>query len=132
VNVCAHCGQPIRDQLALAPLSASPDPATKARKGDRPTSLSAAKLAFPRAGNARRLLLETIARTTGGLTAEQASERSGVKYVTASTRLTELVRAGWLRDTGETRRTSAGTPAAVLVATETARAELAKAAQVAA
>jgi hypothetical protein len=66
VNVCAHCGQPIRDQLSLASLGASPDPATKARKGDPDPAKAAAQRAFPQAGRQRHRILAAIARAPRG------------------------------------------------------------------
>ena len=96
-STCPHCGHRLDDepqQLDLASLSAPASP--KARRGDPGTSHDAAKLAFPNQGNQRYRILLAVGRVPGGLTAEQIAGRTGLKYVSVSTRVTELKRGGWL------------------------------------
>jgi hypothetical protein len=131
VNVCPHCGQS-RDQLSLASLDASPDPATKARKGDPDPAKAAARRAFPQAGRQRHRILDAIARAPRGLTYEEAGVAVAVPGISASTRISELRAGGWVEAADFTRATSAGSPATVWIVTDAARAELDKAAQVAA
>jgi hypothetical protein len=122
-SVCPSCGHPLSPQLDLADLEAV-DPHRKARRTDGATARNAAVLAFPRGANQRRRLLEAVAATPDGLTAEQAALLTGITYVSSSTRLSELVEGGWLLKTDRTRKTSAGVDAAVLEATDAARERL--------
>jgi hypothetical protein len=96
-------------------------PERKARATDPATSAAAAVAAAPRAGTCKAKLMEAFRAHPQGLTAHAASETSGVTYVTASTRLTELVRDGFLERTGRTRPTANGRDADVLVLAEQRR-----------
>jgi hypothetical protein len=117
---CPTCGHPADE---LAPLTAE-SPERKARRGDRDTAKAAARLAWPKAESAKDRLVRAIAAAPTGLTAEQAAQQSGVPYQSTSTRVTELVRGNWLRETGQVRPTTTGADAAVLALTEQARAKL--------
>lgn len=72
-------------------------------------------------------------RGSAGATCEEVSRELGVRYTTASARISELKADRWLVDTGERRKTSTGSTAAVLRAlTQAQRARaLAEAAQMA-
>lgn len=109
-------------QMALG--EAVPD-TPKSRSTDPPTSKAAAVHNRPRAGSQRARLLEAIVfhsnpapspRTRYGLTAEEAAEATGIRLNSASTRMSELLRGGWISEHGE-RRTEAGENATVYVAT---------------
>lgn len=110
-------------QLTLA--DAAPHPSTKHRRSDPPTAVKAAHAAFPLAGTQRRRILEAIWRAGDGLTYEQVSERTGIRGVSASTRISELSRGGWIEPAGE-RETSAMTNATIWRATEKAQREVAR------
>lgn len=109
-------------QLALgAEVPESP----KARSTDPPTSKAAAVHNRPRASSQRGRLLEAIVfhsnpapgpRARYGLTAEEAAEATGIRLNSASTRMSELLRGGWIAEHG-TRETEAGEQATVYVAT---------------
>jgi hypothetical protein len=73
----------------------------KARKSDPGTSRSAAARAFPRQGTQKARIVIALAHAGRPLTAEEISIVTGEKYVSVSTRVTECVRAGWLRVAGE-------------------------------
>jgi hypothetical protein len=105
-------------------LGAAPD-TPKARSTDPPTSRKAAVHNQPRAGSQRARLLEAIVfhsnpapgpRPRNGLTAEEASKMTGIRLNSASTRMSELLRGGWIAEQGE-RVTEAGEKATVYVAT---------------
>jgi hypothetical protein len=121
---CALCNQPLPDapQLSLvAPAS------TKSRSGDPVTAKHAARLAVVRQGSQRFRLLAAL-ETAGpsGLTAEQLADQTGLRYVSASTRCTELVRGNLAAVAAGTRPTSTGTPGQVLAITDAGRDELAR------
>lgn len=92
----------------------SPPPEKKARATDPDTSRRAAAAAAPRAGTCKARLLDAFHAAPDGLTYDQAASAADVVGVTASTRLTELVRDGLLERTGQTRPTSNGRDADVL------------------
>lgn len=97
----------------------------KVRSTDPGTSRRAALEALPRQGGQRRRILEAILQTgIRGLTYDDVSERLHMRGVSVSTRISELARGGWIESHGE-RKTSAGAMAAVWVATERARTEIA-------
>jgi hypothetical protein len=100
---CPWCGQSVPDaeQAPLASLNEPTPASAKVRRSDPGTSRDAAKLAFPNQGSQRARILIAVGHRSGGLTAEQIAQRTGIKYVSASTRCTELVRGGWLVVNGE-------------------------------
>ena len=104
---CPHCGEH---------LSEPP----KARHSDSPTAKSAAALSFPHRDGQRRRVLRAVAAHLSGLTAEEVAGMTGLKYVSASTRVSELKRGGWLEVAGA-RKTSSGVEAEVLMATPAAQ-----------
>ncbi len=110
------------DQLRLSESVPAPTINPKSRSTDPRTSKAAALANKPRAGSQRARLLEAIVgRDPTGMTAEQASRATSIRLNSASTRMSELMRGGWIQESGETRRTSTGERAIVYVATEKAR-----------
>lgn len=113
--ICPHCGHAIvEDQLLLAPeIPATP----KVRNSDPDTSRLAMLRNRPRAGSQRAQLLDAFlnARETG-LTAAEASTVTGIPYVSASTRLSELKAGEHIVPAGFTRLTDNGGEAEVLIA----------------
>lgn len=106
----------LRDITDRVPTTSLAPPTAKARRSDPSSARRAAVLAFPRQQNQRRRLLEAV-RTLGGATYEEAANATGIAGVSASTRLTELLDGGWLQRTADTRPTSNGGDASVLVLT---------------
>jgi hypothetical protein len=89
----------------LLPTGSSAGP--KARTTDPNTSKAAALANKPRAGSQRaRLLQVVIDKGAIGATAEEAAKATGIRLNSASTRMSELVRGGHIRE-GGTRRTEA-------------------------
>lgn len=97
----------------------------KVRSTDPPTSKAAAVNNRPRAGSQRARLLEVVVfhsdpapgpRPKYGVTAEEAAKATGIRLNSASTRMSELLRGGWVAEQGE-RETEAGEKATVYVAT---------------
>jgi hypothetical protein len=100
------------------------DPAT-ARMGPfqrhSETSRQAAIDNFPRSGSQRRFVLDAIvAAGVVGLTREQIGDL-GLTAGSVSPRVVELIRAGWIEETGTTRTTRQGSAAKVLTITRRAR-----------
>jgi hypothetical protein len=122
---CALCGHELPDAPQLSIVGSPVDATRKSRSRDPDTSKNAARLAVVRQGSQRFKLLSAFAAAgPSGLTAEAAADRTGLIYVAASTRCTELVRGGLVERTGHTRPTSSGTPADLLVVTDAGRDEL--------
>jgi hypothetical protein len=90
----------------------------KARSTDPSTSKEAALRNKPRAGTQRAKLLGAIvAAGPRGMTAEEASRDTGIRLNSASTRMSELIRGGWITESaGGQRRTSGGEKAIVYIA----------------
>lgn len=89
----------------------------KARTTDPDTSKAAAVASLPRQGTQRDLLLECVVDSESrGLTAEEAARNAGIRLNAASTRMSELVRGEFIKDSGERRKTSGRQPAIVYVA----------------
>ena len=76
----------------------------KARASDPATSHQAAEDVRPKANTAKARLLAAHLAHPDGLTDREAAERAGLNLRSEyATRCSELVRAGWLRDTDDTR-----------------------------
>ena len=88
----------------LGPLFDPPDPRLEAR----PTDLEAAHL--------RRVVLEAY-REGGPMTPDECASRLHLSVLTVRPRCTELVKSGYLSDTGERRANRSGKKARVLRAT---------------
>jgi len=78
------------------------------------TQVEAADRAQPTAGTARRRVLDLI-RFYGevGATDEQIAKALGMNPNTERPRRKELEEMGWIRDSGERRKTASGSPAIV-------------------
>lgn len=79
----------------------------QARRSDPATSHTAASLVRP--GSARARLLEAHYGHPAGMTDEEAAQAAGLSMSSEyATRCSELMRAGYLRDTNEARTGSSG------------------------
>jgi len=96
------------------------DPHTLTRKDHGPTSHAAAAAVLGRTGSARRRVLGLIAMQDG-LTDEEISERLRMPPNTERPRRVELVRAGFIEDSGFYRYTSTFHKAVLWVATDAGR-----------
>jgi hypothetical protein len=92
------------------------------RGSDPPTSKAAAKVNYPRAGTQRHKILVTIGMAgDSGFTAEEAADRSGVDYRSATPRIGQLKREEFILGTGQTRTGPYGAEQEILVVTEKAK-----------
>lgn len=80
----------------------------------RGTSREAADKALGRSGSQRRRVYEFIV-STGGATDEELAEALGMNPSSVRPRRLELITAGFIRESGRTRKTASGTPAIVWV-----------------
>lgn len=88
------------------------------RAADLGTSRKAAIFNYPRSGNQRhRILLAIIAAGARGLSTDELTDGTQIPYVSASARVTELRRGGWIEDSGVERETRLGSDAIVWRAT---------------
>ncbi len=82
----------------------------------KPTSREAAKKAKPRVVAIRKRILDRAASCRSrGTICEEAPIALNLRTPTANGQFSELMEAGFLRNTGRTRDTTSGTPAAVYV-----------------
>lgn len=107
----------------MSGMSALPD-VCRGRHGGSAESEAANRRVHRAKYELRSLLYHFVLHRGGtGATCEEASRELGMRYTTASARLSELKADGWLEPTGERRKTAGGSSAAVLRAlTETQRA----------
>lgn len=107
------------EQLSIDQLP-SPEPRELARTTDPDTShAAAASLDAGRAGTMRRKLLDAYGERHEALTAEEAAERAGyTKADGAWKRVSDLIRSGLVRDTGERRPGTSGRDQRVLRITD--------------
>mgnify|MGYP005855329159 CR=1 FL=1 len=108
------------------PLSdpSTPRPAPAHFPG-RDTEIEAARLVAPQAGTWRSRVLEAIAAAGEvGMTDWELHERLGGALYTVAPRRAELVRMGWLADSGRRRSTNTGRSAIVWVLSAAGRAQL--------
>lgn len=93
--------------------------------GSKAASRAAALLAFPRSGTQRYRVLNVIAGVgEHGVTDERIQRLLGMSPNTQRPRRLELVKGGWIKDSGKVRKTVSGAYATVWVATERGKAEL--------
>lgn len=86
------------------------------------TEAAAATKVAPRSGTLRRRVLDAIAAAGDfGLTDWQIHETLGCRLYSAAPRRGELVRDGWVQDSGRRRETDSGTSAIVWVLTPEGR-----------
>jgi hypothetical protein len=90
------------------------------------TSRQAALDNYPRSGTQRWRIIEALAETPEGLTREQLSELLGIVLNSILPRVVELLNAGWIEESGGTRKTRQRCNAAVLVLTTRARTQQAQ------
>lgn len=75
------------------------------------TEAAAARLITPRTGGDRMLVLATLAGSEGPLTDYEIAQLTGLRQYTAAPRRGDLLRGGWVEDSGERHPTDSGTPA---------------------
>lgn len=93
-------------------------PPTLTAPGDNAVQKAGARAGAPKAGTNRRLCLDAItAAGTNGLTYEELGARLGMEYSHVGPRVRELVRDGFVVDTGQTRMSSHQSPQTVWRAT---------------
>lgn len=93
----------------------------------RETEKAAAYANRPRAGSQRLRVLEAIARAgVQGRTDEELEDRLEMRRPSPGNRRGELVAGGWVRDSGQRRKTKSGSSAVVWVLTDAGRARLAQ------
>lgn len=102
------------DALPLSDPGAPTDPPSHGRETE-----DAARFAlYPHTGTLRRRVLHAIARAgVDGITDQELETELGLERPTPGNRRNELVRGGWVRDSGDRRPTRAGNPAVVWVLT---------------
>lgn len=102
-------------------LGAFHDPAAS---GSPETERLAAIRAYPTSGTKRRKVLDYIARQgERGAIDEEVSDALSMRLYTAAPRRNELVRDGWVVDSGRRRQTSTGSQAVVWVLSPAGRAQ---------
>ncbi len=89
------------------------------------TDRVAALEVMPRTGTQRRRVLAAIADSPGGLTDHELAEKTGLYLYSAAPRRTELLRGGWVRDSGARRTTPLGSEAVVWTLTDAGAARIA-------
>lgn len=82
------------------------------------TDRAAAYAVMPRTGTQRRRVLAAIALAEDGLTDHELADATGLYLYSAAPRRTELLRGGWVRDSGIRRATPLGADAVVWTLTE--------------
>jgi hypothetical protein len=92
------------------------------RKESPSTQYVAALDLYPTSGNKRRLVLDTV-DAHGGLCDEQGEDLTGMLHQSWSARRNELVRYGWLEDSGRRHVNRSGEEAIIWVLTERAKGE---------
>lgn len=109
--------------LGAGPRRVFRDAPGATRANDPDVSRRAARDVKPRTGTQRGKILSAIAaKGDHGATSEEAADASGVSFSRSSgPRIAELLRDGYIRDTGRTRPGSLGSDQRVLVATEKGR-----------
>lgn len=123
VAACASLAPPRRSRSRLP----SPDASTagQARSDGAATSKEAALAIMPKTGGQRRRVLEAVASVardprTAGLTDPEIQSMTGLGQNSERPRRVELVRGGWLEDSGQTREYG-GSAHVVWVLTDRAR-----------
>lgn len=112
-------GQPVvewfiqrRQRLCTSCYDAVRVDTTQVRRNARDTSRAAALSAAPRAGTKRALVLQAIV-DMGGLTDEEMQKIIPMSPNTQRPRRVELVTGGFIKDSGQRRKTSTGDMAIV-------------------
>lgn len=116
----------IMPTLFDGPHLSDPNADRPGRSHGRETELAAAYAVTPKSGGARAQVLDAIAAADyWGRTDQELEDQLGMNRPTPGNRRGELVRGGWVRDSGVRRPTHAGNPAVVWVLTDEGRARLA-------
>lgn len=90
--------------------------------GSPSTSRDAALAIAPKAGTLRRKVLNEVRCRTDGLMTDEMLERAlGMKHQTVSARRNELVKGGWLQDSGKRAKTDSGNKAVLWELTQAAK-----------
>lgn len=92
--------------------AATPTPYPPAQRHS-PTSREAADAILPRADTLRRAVLDALQAAPAGLTDEEMQDQIPMTASTQRPRRVELVEAGLVRDSGDTRPTRSGRKAVV-------------------
>jgi hypothetical protein len=93
--------------LSSLPLFQRPAPSPPYQVHNE-TSRTAAQSIAPAAGTLRARVLAVIEAAPGGLTDEEGCERTGMNPSTWRPRRGELEKGGFIRDSGRTRKSTAG------------------------
>jgi hypothetical protein len=116
---------------ALRPWQRSdlPDPSVNrpapVHRNAHDTERTASGLVFPRTGTLRLSALIALDRAgEDGLTHGELAEQTGHRHYSIAPRVTELVRDGWVVDSGRRRPTDTGSPAIVWVLSARGKADL--------
>lgn len=95
-----------------------------AASGAPETQRQAAILAYYKTGSDRLRVLDAIARSRDdGLTDFEIEQEFAMKHQTASARRNDLMKDGWIEDSGKRRETDTGSKAAVWILSEQGRLE---------
>lgn len=89
-----------------------------------PTETAAADVALPKAGTLRWKVIDALFVYPNGLTDQEIAEEAGAYLYSIAPRRTELVRLGWVQDSGKTRATDRGHEAVVWRLTDAGAARL--------
>lgn len=114
--VCPECHRPFPRLDEMEPAQHS-EP--------RETEMLAALRQRPKLGTARQKVLGAfIEADRAGATDEEVATTLQMRLYTAAPRRNELLRGGWIKDSGRVRPTTTGSPATVWELTEQARERL--------
>lgn len=86
---------------------------TTTGSGHPETSQQAAERAFPKSGTNRWRVLQALLHVPGGMTDEELTDYLDLPANSERPRRNELVRDGWVEDSGKRKLTASGTPAIV-------------------
>jgi hypothetical protein len=90
----------------------------------RDTEVLAAQLITPNAGTLRKQALDAFTQAADGLTDQELADVTNRYLYSIAPRRVELVRMGWIHDTGARRRSPRGIAAVVWGLTDEARRKL--------
>ncbi len=121
-----HSGDLFASPPAIPRLS-DPAVASMGAHHSRPqrTEFEAASLVQPKTGTQRMRVLEALVLASNGLTDVEVAATTGIYLYSAAPRRVELMKGGWVEDSGQTRDTGHGGHGIVWTLTAAARAALA-------
>lgn len=118
----------LRDRIEPSLLGHLSDPhantAGAAHRRAGQTERQAAWRAMPKSGTDRLLVLQAIAESDAGLTDAEIADTTGLYRYTAAPRRVELMKGGWVRDSGRTRTSGSHVAQIVWILTDEAAARL--------